>query len=81
MRLSVEIKDGEWKYEYQIGEQRGSCSRHIDADTLCAFTDLLKFASNASRREQREFDDMINAKAWIEKNPTEAKATLEKLTK
>ena len=76
MKLTVEIKDGQWKYEYDVGESRGTSTRHIDPDSLCAFTDLLRYASKASSADREEWWNEVKAKAWMEKNQTKAQEFL-----
>ncbi len=76
MRLEVEIKDGEWKFSYKVGEQSHTTTRHVDAETLCAFTTLLQYASKAADHDREESWTEIKSGAWIEKNVEKAKEIL-----
>lgn len=79
MKLSVEIKEERFIYKYEVGSSNGESSNVIDPDFLCAFTSLLRFCSEQSRRDRKDFMRSIEAKAWIEKNKDEAQSFMGKL--
>jgi hypothetical protein len=76
MRLEVEIKDGEWKFSYKIGESSHTATRHVDADSLVAFVGLLQYASKAADHDREEQWTEIKSGAWIERNVEKAKEIL-----
>lgn len=78
IKLTVEIKDGRFNYSYHVGSSSHNASSHLDADFLVAFTELLKFCSNATRYDSTEKDRELWARVWMEKNPDEARKLLER---
>lgn len=72
MKLSIELNDEKWIFNYEIGESRHNTTRQIDADSFCAFANILKYANDASNYDNKKVWDEIKAKAWIEGNAEEA---------
>lgn len=72
MKLTVEIVQDKWSFSYQVGENSHTSTRPIDAESLCAFTQILKYASEASSYENKKIWDGISAKAWMEGHAQES---------
>jgi hypothetical protein len=69
IKLTVEIVDDKFKYEYQIGNSRHNSESILRPESLCAFTEILNIALAAGRAEAREWIEEVNAKAYLEKHP------------
>jgi hypothetical protein len=67
MKLTVEIKDSKLNYEYQIGENTHKASKHISAESLILFSDLLKVCNQHYNYRDREWERDMLGKAWVEK--------------
>jgi len=67
MKLTVEIKDGQFLYEYKVGENTHKSSRPICADSLILFSDLLKVCSSHKTYEDKIWERELCGKVWLEK--------------
>ena len=67
MKLSIEIKDEKFIYNYTIGENTHSSERHLCAESLVAFVDALRICSQHFRFADKEWERKALEAAWIEK--------------
>lgn len=67
MKLTVEIKDGSFIYEYQVGESRHHSIRKLCADSLVRFVNLLSTCSQHFEYQDRQWEREIVAAAAAEK--------------
>ena len=74
IKLTVEIIDDKFKYDYQVGESKRSSEHPLCPDALVVFTNMLNMASRAYINEHEEWVESIKAKAYIEKHPELLKA-------
>lgn len=64
MKLSVEIKDGKFIYEYQIGASQHHATTELSADNLLAFTSLVNCCTSVTNYNLKrwEIDTLVEAK-------------------
>lgn len=67
IKLTVEVKDGNFCYEYEIGKTRHSGTTPISADNLVRFTHLLDVCSRAHTYHEKEIDREFMQKVYEEK--------------
>ena len=73
MKLSIEIKDGKFVYDYLIGTSKHSGESHLDEQSLIAFVNATSICYNATCHENKELWDEIAAKAYLERNKDDKK--------
>ena len=69
IKLTVELTEDKFKYEYQVGTARHHSESPLCSDSLCVFTNLLHMASKAYINEHEEWLEEAKAKAYIERHP------------
>lgn len=67
MKLTVEIKDGKFIYNYEIGNSKHNSTMDICADSLVRFTALLQMCNEAYRYQDKQWERDAMGKAWVEK--------------
>lgn len=78
MKISIEIKDNKFHYDYDIGEHsRGHGDMELCADNLCWFTSILNGCHKHWFHENE--DDMMRMRvfAHLEKHPEVIKEYIE----
>lgn len=67
MKLTVEIKDNMMHYSYEIGSSKHNSSKHLSADSLVRFVNLLGELSKHYEYEDKVWERESIARAWLEK--------------
>lgn len=71
MKLTIEVTQTSFIYEYEVGENRHHSTSAISADLLCAFADLLKMCTHVThadwKRRDREFMEQALTRELEEK--------------
>lgn len=80
MKLTVEISETRFDYEYEIGTSKEHGTRAVSLNTYISFCDLLRLCQKAFDSDHKEFMREATAKAYMEKHPREAKEFLKGLT-
>lgn len=73
MKISIEIKDDKFLFEYQVGMSRHSSSSTITPELVCCFSDILRQMNHVTLRENKEYEKELNAHIWINENMEKAR--------
>ena len=65
MKLTVEITENDFTYNYSIGNERQSSTSPIGADFIVLFADLLKACALTSRLERERRSEELIRQAHI----------------
>jgi hypothetical protein len=76
IQLTVEIKDEQFVYKYEVGGSSQSGSMKLCADSLASFTDLLRLCTSNHRYRDKEWEREMMAKAYLEKKANEEKTNV-----
>ena len=79
MKLSVEIIDEKFTFEYEIGESKHQGSSVLRPESLSAFTHIVQLCNRVWYSEKDEYWDEIKAKAYMESNLDKAEEYIKKL--
>jgi len=67
MKLNIELKDGEFHFEYGLGEDyHGHCTMPMSIHSLKLFTTLRDYAMNQREKSNERWIREIGLKALIE---------------
>lgn len=70
IKLTVEIKDEIFSYEYEVGDSKHSSTRKISPDCLSRFVALLSHCNQYSEYEDKQWERKALEEAWKrEKQP------------
>lgn len=81
MKLSVEIKDDKFIYDYQIGTSKQHGNFALNAENFLYFNKLLHDCQKATLANHNAFCAEITAKSYMEKYPDSAQEYLNKVIK
>ena len=79
MKITVEIMDGKFHYNYEVGKDKCGGSNDICINSLGVFTRMLTLCHQASDWDYKKTRDKYTALAYAEKNPKEMKKFIEDL--
>lgn len=80
MKISVEIKDERFIYDYDFTDGgRGTGSMPVTPSNLQLFANILTACSNNSKYEHDVFMEGLTAQSWILKHPDKHKEFIKKM--
>jgi len=68
MKLTIEIRDEKFHWEYEIGKERQVGDHPISSEGLQTFCAAMRMCSNAYINQHEEWFEKIKAKAFIERH-------------
>ena len=69
MKLTVEIKDNNFSYDYAVGESRASGSMPLVPENLTLFTNILNACNTHTSMSHKQKIEEINARCYIQEHP------------
>ncbi len=78
MKLTIEIKDTEFLFNYEVGSSKHNSKSEISTEKIMAFSEMLKLCHEVEFCHHEKFKKEITAKVWIAENPLDAAKELKK---
>lgn len=69
IKLTIELKDEKFRFEYNIGTSTHCGETTVCADTLHTFDLMVQMCHKVYSQEYTEFMDKCRAKGYLEKHP------------
>lgn len=67
MKLTVEIKDNEFIYSYEIGTNKHQGSTPLSFENLVLFSDLVRVCGKANKYTEEQWEKEMLGKMYLEK--------------
>lgn len=69
MKLTVEIKDDKFIWDYVVGKCTESGEHPLIPEGLCHFSNMLRMCQNAYVNQHEAWIEEVKAKAYLEAHP------------
>lgn len=67
IKITVEIKDEKFFFDYEVGASRHAGEQVLCAETMATFTEILKLCTRYHLYKDKEWERELVGKAWYEK--------------